>query len=180
MGWTGTFLHGHGPQRAEVLGAPSHQFLHVFPFSSLHEETLHTARTSMQTHNWVSRQTAALHSPHNSGQSIWELFQDPGMLQSSHSMHRSLIVQQSVLITHTVYVQEGLIGFMPLWWIHFPLKDDTQAYITCLIKNKILQPTICSFPWAHATYIMMLPLSQLIAYSPTSLSLYIAAYGLGR
>lgn len=28
-----------------------------------------------------------------------------------------------------------------------------QAYITCLIKNKILQPTICFLSWVHAIYI---------------------------
>ena len=28
-----------------------------------------------------------------------------------------------------------------------------QAYITCLIKNKILQPTICSLSWVHTIYI---------------------------
>lgn len=173
--WTSTLLKGRG------FGSLHHTSFSLFsPFLTLYKESIHIPPTSMQTHDWVSRQTAALLSPYNSGQCIRELFQDPGVLQSSHSMHRSLIVQQSVLITHTVYVREGLIGFMPLWWIHFPLKDDTQAYITCLIKNKILQPTICSLPWAHTTYIMTLPLSQLIAYSPTSLSLYMAAYGLGR
>lgn len=173
--WTSTLLKGRG------FGSLHHTSFSLFsPF-------LHYIKKAFTSHPQVCKPMIEFPGklqpcwvPTIQGKCIRELFQDPGVLQSSHSTHRSLIVQQSVLITHTVYVREGLIGFMPLWWIHFPLKDDTQAYITCLIKNKILQPTICSLPWAHTTYIMTLPLSQLIAYSPTSLSLYMAAYGLGR
>lgn len=117
-GWAGTSSMGldlNSVEGQRLWEPPSHQLLPIFSFLTLHEGSIHTPPTSMQTHLSFQADSSPAECPHNSGQSIWELFQDPGMLQLSHSTHRSLIVQHSVLIIHTVYVREGLIGFMPLW-----------------------------------------------------------------
>lgn len=139
-----------------------HHFLphrSLFPFSGLHKESLHSTvciciplpLNGFATIEFA-RQSEALLIPNNSGKAHGSPF------KARHATVKPLHAQVSnstVISGNHPYslCTEGPNKIHASVVNTFSFIGLNAAYITCLIKNKILQPTICSLSWVHATYI---------------------------